>query len=653
VWPFIRVEPQAEREIVRQDGALERNIRREVSPMNLLKTYLLLTFQKEEFFPAHFKAFLEATDIVGTHEARVYSILRGVSPGERAEMQTMPGLVETIKDEMSGRELQLALQLLYGRVEAQGASVTSVRTSTHLETGERYRLDLDVRQDFETVQRDLEEVVKSEDQDAILGDTSLWARFADEFDKEEFWYLRMITRYRGQDNFPKLTGSRSSERSFIFPIWESVKGMGTDEDKLLGTLTDVKTATGMVGGGGRALRIPPKEELKDEPSFIPMLQDELSGGDLRRALDAVSGTASVEIGIRSDLENAIDHHKMNRIRELLKASTLSASDRARLQMDQVILDEMGEELDGAQLCETSLLLKYGGAAFPAAAATLLEKFQRKPIDVAGAVLFLRSLAATPNGLSSLRAEPGIYFMLTNSGLPERNVIELLSAIRADEPGWQEPGSEGTHRHHSERVQARLPVSFSGSEVRIPIRCNIDLSKMKGKKELDSGTIEAWLRKIDEVWNGRFVLRNHGRAFNLVFSPYIAVGVTAADVTIFVMDWEGRSFVHSTFDPIAAVWLDREMNLFLEGLEPATVAHEFGHVLGNPDEYHLTSAEYSRIVGASGASPPPRGGETAKGLMGSQSESEEVHPRFAAPALEVVNAARDTATFPDPFTLERR
>ena len=154
-WPQIRKEAQSERDQVRSDKVLERNIRREVNEMELLKTYLLLTFQNEASFPAHFKSFIEATDMLGTHEARIYSILRGVTPGERKEMQDMPGVVEVIEDEMSGKERQLGLQLLYGGVEAQGEGVTSSRTSTHLEISERYQLSAETAGSFDDVVRNL------------------------------------------------------------------------------------------------------------------------------------------------------------------------------------------------------------------------------------------------------------------------------------------------------------------------------------------------------------------------------------------------------------------------------------------------------------------------------------------------------------------
>ncbi|HEX8922836.1 MAG TPA: DUF4157 domain-containing protein, partial [Pyrinomonadaceae bacterium] len=364
-WPHIRTATQNERDDIRNDPVLERNIRRRSSEMELLKTYLLLTYQTEDLFPAHYKAFVEATDILGTHEARIHSILRGVSPVERAEMQSMPGVVEVIEDEMSGSDRQTALQLLYGAVQQQGAAITSPHRSTHMEVGERYMLDINTSGSFDTVRDNVQEAAKADGSDTILDDTSLWAKFVDQFNKEETWYLRMIARYKGPENFPLLTGPSAPTQSFIYPIWDSVKIVGTDEDKLIETLNEVNRATGTTGGGGRALQSPPKEELKADPWFVPMLEDELSGSDLNRAMNAISASASVTVGIRDDLRKAINKRNMTRIRELLTDLELTQSDRQTLATDAEILDEMGEDLNGPQLCETSLLLKYGLTSFPA------------------------------------------------------------------------------------------------------------------------------------------------------------------------------------------------------------------------------------------------------------------------------------------------
>lgn len=641
-WPQIRTASQTERNDLANDPVIERNLRRRCNPMELLKTYLLLAHQNENQFPAHYQAFIQATDLAGTHEARIYAILRGVTQTERDDMQAMPGLVDVIEDEMSGSELQQALQLLYGTETHTGTGTSATRSTTHLEEAERYRLNVQATGSFDQASYNLEQSLDEgvESSDDLLADTSLWARFADNFNAEQVWYLRMIARYRSPNTFPELSGNTES---FISNIWESVEGGGTNEEQLIDELTNVAAASGASGGGGRALLSPPRLELIDDAWFVPMLESELSGNDLQAAMNAVSASAASAVNIRDALEDAIDDHDMTRIRTLLTSATLSIANRDRLHNDPVILDEMGEELNGAQLCETSLLLRYG-STFPANAKTMLTHFQQDPIDVSAVESFLQGLSNSDQ--LALRGQPGIFFMITNSGLSGNDAARLLAAIRSHDPSWnwQVVGSEGRYRTKTEHVNATLPVRFTAGEIRIPLRLNIDVSP--NDFELSSGIIEDWNRAIDRVWNNHYRLRNGGRRFALVFAPYMAVGIRSPDATIYVMNRSGRCSASPQSSGL------RDLHLYLEGLEPETVAHEFGHMFGNPDEYDLIPADYQAVTGQAPASPPVRGGQTVEGLMGSQYVSTRIEDRHVMPAVEIVNMARDHAVFPDPFVLER-
>jgi Domain of unknown function (DUF4157) len=640
-WPHIRAASQADRDDIRNDKVLERNIRRRASEMDLLKTYLLLTYQTEANFPAHYQAFLEATDKAGTDEARIYAILRGVTQPERAQIQSMPGVVEVIEDEMSGSELQMALRLLYEGEQHAGTSTSSFQSSTHLEVGKRYSLDVGSRQSFEEVQDRLIQAFRfgHEKSEVILQDSSLWAQFADEFGTEQVWYLRMIARYRAKSDFPV---ADTQTDSFVNILWDSVEGAGTKEEKLIKGLEEVDKAKSFSrGGGGWALKIPPRDEVKDEPWFVPMLKSELSGDDLREALNAVSATSSPSTGIRDALEDAVDDHDMARIRTLLGDPKLSGIDRGKLRDDPVILDEMGEELNGAQLCETTQLLKYGSAGVPKLVADLLAFFQQKPIKLAEAVSYLENLSAADQ--NSLLEEPGVYFMLSNSNLPDEQEAQALAAIRSKDPTWQVPGSEGKFVEYTENVSTTLPVSFTSSEARVTVRLNIDTSavpKEDGKPyEVAPGKIEDWVRKIDEVWNNRFRIKSGATRLALVFVPYIAAGIAPPKLDLIIEPGNGRASAQYP-----------TMRLFQEDFDTKTIAHEFGHLLGNPDEYKLTPSEYTRIGGKPGKAP--RGGETVEGLMGNQTESTKIAERHATPVLEIINAARDHAVYPDPFVLEK-
>src|SRR5262249_35700866 len=162
--------------------------------------------------------------------------------------------VETIEDEMSGSELQRALRLLYEGEEHTDTATSTARTSVHLEVGKRYALDVDARDGFDTAQDKLEQAFTfgGEQSDVILADGSLWAQFADKYDPEEVWYLRMIGRYTKKSEFPVVN---TQSESFVNIIWTSVEGWGTKEEKLISGLQGVNNAVSFTkGGGGRNLK---------------------------------------------------------------------------------------------------------------------------------------------------------------------------------------------------------------------------------------------------------------------------------------------------------------------------------------------------------------------------------------------------------------
>jgi Domain of unknown function (DUF4157) len=633
VWPSIRKEPKAERDKVRADWDLERRVEKRASPMDLLKTYLLLTYQTEDLYPPQYKTFLAATDILGTHEEQVYTVLRGVTSAERAEMRAMPGFRQVIVDEMSGRELDKALGLLDENIEQSGSATTTPVGSVHLEDVERYKLDVEAAgENLDEAQRQIKAAVDDEGSDRIINDTALWAIIADHFDIEELWYLRMITRAGSRQMLVKLPGE---DKPYVEIIWEAVKGWGTREKPLIDELHHVFVS--------------PTEgpKLTAEQTLLPMLEDELSGGELTDALAAIGSGGARKVGIRDDLERAIDRHDMDRIRKLLGDPALPGADLAALRYDPKILDELGEELSGPQMCEAVLLLKYGSTPIPAYDTGLLAFMQKKPIDVAGAEAFLNGLSDADK--TALLGEPGVYFMLSSSGLPYADMAKLLAAIRPsvgsgrDLPGaaYREKGAEGTFKTHTESVKATLPVEFATSEIRIVVRVALDKSHMHDRDKLDDGTLEDWGRAVDRIWNGRFVLRSGPSAFPLVFVLYTAEGLASPN-TIHVYDWQDRSYR-----------LGSDLYLYLEGyggegLDPEVVAHEFGHMVGYPDEYALPPGEYKRLTGETATQPRT----SVKALMGSHSESTKVELRYAGPATEAVNAVRDAAKYPDPFVLER-
>ncbi|HEY4591269.1 MAG TPA: hypothetical protein VIJ61_02610, partial [Thermoanaerobaculia bacterium] len=290
------------------------------------------------------------------------------------------------------------------------------------------------------------------------------------------------------------------------------------------------------------------------------------------------------------------------------------------------------------LCETSLLFKYGAVEMPNPVADFLPFFRKSPADVAKAVAYLEGLSNEDQ--RDLRAEPGVYYMLSDLKIGDEDRAKLLAAARSKDPhaNWSIPGSEGIYRTKAESTRATLPVSFTAAEARITIRFNLDRHLLPPSYELSSGTIEDWTHAIDDVWNHKYRVRSGKTSLDLVFTPYMAVGVSHPDKQIVLEDATGRSSAGET-----------GMHLYLRALEPSTVAHEFGHVLGNPDEYNLAPASFENVTGKPGSKPP--GGESTDTVM-AESSNTKIEDRNVAPAVEIVNSVRDIKEFPAPFVAEK-
>ncbi|WP_245806744.1 eCIS core domain-containing protein [Arenibacter amylolyticus] len=639
VWPAIRSEnSQTVRDAIKNDQIMERKIRREASEMKMLKTYLLLTYQLESNYPVHFREILDATDRWGTHEARINSVLRGVTQTEREELQAMPGLIEVLEDELSGDELDTSTSLLYTNIDPgdTGSDSASVQGYAILESGERKDLNVAARSGFRG--RDFDRVVVMVREAAsheggahgvnILEDIALWALIAEEYDPEEVWYLRMVARHQGVENFVTISGQANP---YVKNIWKYIKGWGTKEEELIAELT-------LINGNAQARNI-----IVGDPWFVHMLEEELSGEDLDLARTAIGIHEFTPATKQKELLKAIRKENMVAIRSILTDNTLSATQLRRLGSDPKILSEMGDELSGVDLTETALLLKYGSAAMPANVASLIQKFRATEINVSDIDGFLRGLSAADQ--RTIINEPGVYLLLINSGLSGSDRNLLLAAIRSHDPLWQTAGAEGTHRTRSaSRIPVTLPVHFTSNEIRIPLRFNIDDSELPSDYEFNNATLEDWVRIIDENWNNRFVLKSGSKRLRLVFANYMAIGLSSPDKTIVLEDDIGRS----------AVWRrSGRMKVYLrgangDGFDDSTMAHEFGHIVGNPDEYNLTPADYSRLTGE--AASGSRGGTDVAGMMGDHRASTELDDRHVEVVRRIVNLVRDTTVYPTPFTI---
>ena len=174
-------------------------------------------------------------------------------------------------------------------------------------------------------------------------------------------------------------------------------------------------------------------------------------------------------------------------------------------------------------------------------------------------------------------------------------------------------------------------------VRVIVRIHLTEDAKNKAPEITDKVVARWERGIARVWNGKLRLRSGTRTLDVWFIPMFLYGDAPAhhDVTVTVRR-----------RPLRRAPLAR-------GRRRHVAAHEFGHMLGNPDEYNLpaTAAEipasfkltpeeakrtnWKDVTGETKAKDTD--GYDVPALMGSHYKSTRLHLRYAADIAATFNA----------------
>jgi hypothetical protein len=132
--------------------------------------------------------------------------------------------------------------------------------------------------------------------------------------------------------------------------------------------------------------------------------------------------------------------------------------------------------------------------------------------------------------------------------------------------------------------------------RVDVRVGVELEAVDDRAQLLLAAAKAtWLQRIQAAWGSRFRLTNGQREIPLQFQVSLDDGPNHVDVHSGVWAWPnlnaGNWFVP---DPV-------QVPAQAEAVSQAPV-HEFGHLIGNADEYNRTAEHYVQVTGQALTSP---------------------------------------------------
>jgi len=189
--------------------------------------------------------------------------------------------------------------------------------------------------------------------------------------------------------------------------------------------------------------------------------------------------------------------------------------------------------------------------------------------------------------------------------------------------YEQPQGGGPYALETLTGRTHFDLARTASELRVIVRIRFVRANAPADTfYLSDEKHRQWRSGIEAAWNNRFIATNGRTRLNIIFVPTFIDHNPHFEVTII----ESPSFVRSNE---TNWWLGDDGNL---------AAHEFGHMVGNPDEYRLPGSfaeltiglaalgrsptveeEFrSTIEGITGEERPSRvGGHTLPGIMGSQ------------------------------------
>jgi hypothetical protein len=348
------------------------------------------------------------------------------------------------------------------------------------------------------------------------------------------------------------------------------------------------------------------------------------------------GTISV---VRDPILEAL--RRNDSISFLNRLRALDPEDRNQLEGDAAFLAEIHRALRGMAFWIVLLILRFGN---------------RKPLYVRQLSLAvserniqqIKDLLRTYSELRDPTRVPGVREMVDYEFRADREHNALLALMDTAEVGgrssisasfqeahYERPAGGGAYQLQSFTGTTDFSLARTGSELRVLVRIHlVEATNVLQTFYPEDRTANEWRTGIERVWNNHFVATNDTTRLRVIFVPLFTE--ESPNHTVQIDHGQGRS---------------DEGKWYLQSVSGDVIAHEFGHMVGNPDEYRLpgrisdiptgmglspTEAQRSSVQGITGTAKPTKaGGYTMPGIMGEE-YGQVAQPRHVGPVMDLFN-----------------
>jgi hypothetical protein len=490
----------------------------------------------------------------------IYAIIEGASEAQRMTALADTALVKRLKDELEPEEAKQAVLLLrFGSQAAIDAASpeeleaeTVPENLTALLSAALGAAELDI-------DKILSDIAAATDEDRALvrGNTSLMERLVAVFPPDQRQRLQQQLGVSVIDQLNTLIDQQAAVDRF------------TD---LLATVPDDD-----------------KQRILGNRALLERLTAHLGTADMQRVLTLLGDT------LTNQLQLAVEEGSTAAaMLALIEAATQDQRDAVRVH--GVLLGQIGEALSPLEFWRVRLHLEFGSAvAYPAGVTTLLGVLQSSPTS--GDIK--RTIANFSDAdFAAVRDVVGLRDVLRTM-VDDETYLFLLRML--DEGLINEETEKSTYSETLQNDDPNapgnifIPMTYTGStafdvaQMRDRVQVNMRINMNAGDDGAKTKLTEYKNRlepQIEGIWDGKYSLRNANRtipiSINCNFtsdSPHHSINVYAKSTGV-----KYGEYNLSNWYPDAA------------GFSTLAPAHEFGHMLGNRDEYNLSQADYIGTVG---------------------------------------------------------